>query len=106
MVELLEICRKQYDMILIDTPPALQITDARVLGRLSDAVIFVARANSTTRDALSALSKRFSDDRIRVIGAILNDWDPKKSRGGYYGYRGNYGYKYSGYNGYSYTAHS
>ena len=77
MVELLEICRKQYDMILIDTPPALQITDARVLGRLSDAVIFVARANSTTRDALSALNKRFSDDRIRVIGAILNIGIPR-----------------------------
>jgi polysaccharide biosynthesis transport protein len=96
MIELLEIWRKKYDMIFIDTPPTLQITDARVLGRLADAVILVARANSTTRDALQAVSKRFSEDRIRVMGAILNDWNPKNSRNGYYGYSGSY------YNSYRY----
>jgi len=90
-------------MILIDTPPALQITDARVVGRVADGVILVARANKTTRDVLLAVHDRFSHDRIGIMGAILNDWDPKKSRNGYYGYRaGTYynGYKY-GYSAYS-----
>jgi capsular exopolysaccharide synthesis family protein len=82
--QLLAILKKQYDMILIDTPPALQMTDARVAGRLADAVVLVARANKTTRDALLTVKKRFADDRIRVIGSILNDWDSKNARASYY----------------------
>ena len=84
-------------MVLIDTPPMLQMTDARVLGRMTDAVIMVARAEQTTRDALIAATKRLSEDRIRVLGTILNDWNPKRSMGGYYGYyRGSYYYKSGG----------
>lgn len=89
--ELLTRLRKQYDMVLIDTPPMLQMTDARVVGRLSDAVILVARAEQTTRDALVAASQRFSEDRTRVLGTILNCWDPKRAPAGYYGYyKGSY----------------
>jgi capsular exopolysaccharide synthesis family protein len=94
LTELLPRLKREYDMVLIDTPPALQMTDARVLGRMVDAVILVARAGQTTRDALVAASKRFGEDRIRVIGTILNDWNPKRSPNGYYGYyRGSYYYK-------------
>ena len=71
----------------------LQMTDARLLGRLADAVVLVARAGQTTRDAILAAYQRFSEDRIRVLGTILNDWDPKRSPAGYYGYyRNGYGY--------------
>jgi Mrp family chromosome partitioning ATPase len=78
-------------MVLLDTPPMLQMTDARVLGRMTDAVVIVARSQKTTRDALTAAAKRLSEDRIRVLGTILNDWDPKRSVNGYYGYyRGSY----------------
>ena len=94
LTELLARVKKEYDMVLIDTPPMLQMTDARVLGRMTDAVIMVARAEQTTRDALIAATKRLSEDRIRVLGTILNDWNPKRSMGGYYGYyRGSYYYK-------------
>src|SRR3984957_2357638 len=93
LAELLPKLKKQYDMVLIDTPPMLQMTDARLLGRLADAVVLVARAGQTTRDAILAAYQRFSEDRIRVLGTILNDWDPKRSPAGYYGYyRNGYGY--------------
>ena len=86
--------KKEYDMVLLDTPPMLQMTDARVLGRITDAVIMVARAEQTTRDALIAATQRLSEDRIRVLGTILNDWNPKRATNGYYGYyRGSYYYK-------------
>jgi capsular exopolysaccharide synthesis family protein len=92
--------KNEYDMILIDTPPMLQMTDARVAGRLADAVILVARSGQTTRDAILAAKDRLSEDSIRVLGTILNDWDPKKAPGGYYGqykynYYGKYQAKYS-----------
>jgi capsular exopolysaccharide synthesis family protein len=94
MAEILEKFKKEFDLVLIDTPPMLQMTDARVVGRLADAVIFVARIGQTTRDAAIAACQRFSEDRIRMIGTVLNDWNPKKSRNGYYGhYKGGY---YSG----------
>jgi polysaccharide biosynthesis transport protein len=98
--ELLAHFKKDFDMVLIDTPPMLSMSDARVAGRLADAVIFVARAGQTTRDAVLAAHQRFAEDRIPVLGTILNDWDPRRAPNGYYGYhQGSYysGKKYSGY---------
>ena len=97
MAELLDRARAEYDLVLIDTPPTLLLADARVLGRLADGVVVVTRANQTTRDAIVAVTKRFAEDGTNIIGTILNDWDPKKSRSGYYGY-----HDYSGY-GYDYA---
>jgi receptor protein-tyrosine kinase len=95
LTELLSRAKMEYDMVLLDTPPMLQMTDARVLGRMTDAVILVARAEQTTRDALVAATQRLAEDRIRVLGTILNDWNPKRSPKGYYGYyRGSYYYRY------------
>ena len=79
-------------MILIDTPPMLHITDARVIGRLADAVILVARAKQTTRDELVAAKKRFSEDHTRIMGTVFNDWNPKHSPYGLYS-RGKSSYK-------------
>jgi capsular exopolysaccharide synthesis family protein len=82
--------RTEYDMILVDAPPMLQMTDARVAGRLADAVVLVSRAGKTTRDALIAARDRFVEDRIRVLGVVLNDWNPRKTLNGYYGYGAGY----------------
>ncbi len=81
---LLDRLRDDYDMILIDTPPMLQMTDARVTGRLADAVVLVARVGKTTRDLLLAAKERFEEDNTRLLGTVLNDWDPKRSPNGYY----------------------
>ena len=81
--------KSEFDMVIIDTPPMLQMPDARVLGRLADAVILVTRAGHTTRDVAVAANQRFAEDKTRVLGTILNDWDPKKSS--HYGY--GYGYR-------------
>ncbi|MBA3974107.1 MAG: hypothetical protein C0504_07815 [Candidatus Solibacter sp.] len=78
--------REEYDMVVIDTPPALQIPDARLIGRLTDGVILVIRAGMTTRDAAVAVSERLRQDGVPLIGTVLNDWDPKHSPSGYYGY--------------------
>jgi succinoglycan biosynthesis transport protein ExoP len=77
LAELIAKFKKQYDMVLIDTPPMLQMTDAR--------------AEGTTRDAIVAATQRFTEDRIRVLGTILNAWDPKRSGNSDYGYyKGSY----------------
>ncbi len=86
--KLLTKCRNKYDLILIDTPPMLHMPDARIVGKLADAVVLVARAEKTTRDAIIAAKQRFADDGVRVMGTVLNGWDPKKSQRAYYGYYG------------------
>jgi capsular exopolysaccharide synthesis family protein len=102
MPELLQKLRKEFETIFIDTPPMLEIPDARVMGRMVDRVIMVVRAGKTTRDAAMAARQRFSEDGTQMLGTILNDWNPKRSPNGYYGYHDGYyysGYK-NGYNGY------
>ena len=89
--EFLERARKEFDMILIDTPPMLQIADARIIGRLADAVVLVIRANQTTRDAAQLVRQRLADDGTPVLGSILNDWNPKHTtQYGYYNYYNRY----------------
>src|SRR5216684_3972034 len=90
MPELLKYLRVEFETILIDTPPMLQIPDARVLGRIADKVILVVRAGKTTRDAAIAARQRFSEDGTKLLGTILNDWNPKHSTTGYYGYYNGY----------------
>lgn len=78
--------RLEFHAVLMDTPPMLEFSDARVLGRLSDGVIMVVRASETSRDDAAAVYRRFQEDGTPVLGSILNDWNPKKSKYGY-GYR-------------------
>ena len=89
VAELLQRMRQEFDMVIIDTPPMLQLPDARVLGRLADAVILVVRSARTTKETAAAASQRLADDGTRLLGTVLNEWDPRKaSNAGYdYGYR-------------------
>jgi succinoglycan biosynthesis transport protein ExoP len=81
--------RDDFDVVLIDTPPMLHIPDARVLGRLADAVILVVRSAQTTREAAGAATRRLIEDGALVLGTVLNEWDPRDVPAGYY-------YEYSG----------
>jgi polysaccharide biosynthesis transport protein len=81
MMELLQRLRSEFDTIFIDTPPMLDLADARILGRLADAVILVFRAGKTSRDAALAAKRRLTEDGIPVLGTILNAWDFKHMTG-------------------------
>jgi succinoglycan biosynthesis transport protein ExoP len=90
MADLVERVRNDFDITIIDTPPMSYLSDARVLGQLADAAILVIRAARTTRDEARAAKERLVDDGIRVLGTILNGWEPKvKAK---YGYGYGYGY--------------
>lgn len=78
--------RREFDMVLIDTPPMALMSDARDLGRLADGVILVVRSTETTREAAAAASQRLMEDGTRVLGTILNQWDPQKSSHYTYGH--------------------
>lgn len=84
---LLAEARRDFDFVLVDTPPVLQIADARVLGRLADAVVLVFRAGRTSRDCAHAAAARLWQDGVPLLGTVLNSWDSKHSPYPYYGER-------------------
>ena len=86
MSTLLNRLRTEYDMVVIDAPPMIHLADARVLGHLADGVVLVIRAGQTTTESALFARQRFAEDGTRVLGTILNSWDPKA--GGSYGYGG------------------
>jgi capsular exopolysaccharide synthesis family protein len=75
--QLLERLKREFEVVLIDCPPMLHLADARVLGRLADGVILVIRAGKTSQEAAVSAIQRFNEDGTRVLGTILNDWNPK-----------------------------
>jgi polysaccharide biosynthesis transport protein len=79
MGKLLERLRKEFDMIMIDAPPMIHLADARVLGRIADGVILVVRAGQTTTESALFARQRFAEDGTRILGTVLNSWDPKAS---------------------------
>ena len=75
MAEVVSELRKEYGFVLIDSPPMLQLSDARVLARLSDSVLLVCRAGQTRADQAAEAVGLLRSDGINVIGTVLNGWD-------------------------------
>lgn len=78
MQALLDRVSKHFDVTLIDTPPMLHMTDARILGERSDGSILVFRAGTTTLEQAQAARDQLDRDGIRVLGAVLNDFAPDR----------------------------
>jgi succinoglycan biosynthesis transport protein ExoP len=79
LIDVVDQLREEFDLVLIDTPPVLRFADARVFGKLADAVILVVRSGHTTRDMAMAAKVRLTEDGLPVFGTILTDWDGKDS---------------------------
>jgi len=79
---LLKRVKAEFDMVLIDTPPMLQMPDARLIGRHADAIILVV-AQHTTRDAVGLACQKIAEDGSVLLGTILNNWDAKGSMHSY-----------------------
>jgi succinoglycan biosynthesis transport protein ExoP len=90
---LLKRLRAEFDMIMIDAPPMIHLADARILGRQADGIILVIRAGQTTTESALIASLRFAEDGTRVLGTVLNSWDPRTTaRYGYGSYRDYHAY--------------
>ena len=82
---------EQFDYIIIDTPPVLQITDASSFATHTDGVVIVARADHSTKPALKLTIETLGKAQAIILGVILNDVDFTKRDYGY-GYAYNYRY--------------
>jgi capsular exopolysaccharide synthesis family protein len=95
MKQILESLKEKFDHIVIDTPPALSVTDAVVLSPVVDSVILVIRSGQTTKQALRRARDLLLQVNARVTGVLLNAVDLKSPEYYYYyEYRGKYGARY------------
>jgi capsular exopolysaccharide synthesis family protein len=79
---LLERVKPAFDWIIIDSPPALPVADASVLGGLCDGVLFVVRAKSTPSETSQKACKELRDTHI--LGVVLNSADESAEYSSYY----------------------
>jgi hypothetical protein len=92
--------KREYDIVIVDTPPALPVTDAAVLSAKVDSVIVVARAGVTKQSHVAGVFEILDNLRAKTLGVVLN-MVPQHARGEEYGYAYNryepkskYGYSY------------
>jgi len=79
--------RDKFDLVVVDTPPALAVSDARALARSADGVVLVVRAGRTGAALAAEAEALLRSDGARVLGAVLNSWDPRQGgRRGYWAY--------------------
>lgn len=91
--DLMDWAQANYDLVLVDTPPILAVTDAAVTGRYAGTTLLVARFEQNTAKEMEVSVKRFENSGIEIKGCILNGVIKKASS--YYGYGySHYGYSY------------
>ncbi len=93
MANLIEVLARQFDYVVIDSPPILPVTDSVVLSRHVDGVVLVIKGASTPKKVIKDAKERLQAVGARVLGTILNDVNVNS--GDYYYYNR---YYYSYYN--------
>lgn len=92
--ELIDWANNHYDLVIVDTPPILAVTDAAVIGNYAGTTLLVARFEQNTAKEIEVSIKRFEQSGVNIKGCILNGVVKKASN--YYGYGYNhYGYTYT-----------
>lgn len=92
MSDFLEKLKSLYDIVILDSPPFISVTDPEILSRISDGTILIVQANKTPTDAfLQTCSRIINIDSHKFLGSVLNNFSLKNAYGYYY----NYYYYYS-----------
>ena len=90
--KLMKVLRKKYDVLILDCPPILGLSDALVLTQFSDANLITFSFKKTKKENLDRAIKAFETANVKVTGVVANKAPMRKH--GYYGY---YGYYYNDY---------
>lgn len=84
MDEVLLEAYKMFDIVLIDTPPVMAVTDAQILANKCDGVVLVARSEKTEKDKLIKVKQILDKASGKLLGVILNDKREEQEPYGYY----------------------
>jgi capsular exopolysaccharide synthesis family protein len=92
--QILEEAAAEYDLVLVDSPPALGFPEPLQMATAVDGVAVIALAGQTDRKALAAVVNMLQRLRTNVVGVVLNEVTKELGHGYYYGYYGNYASRY------------
>jgi len=82
--ELLEALKSKYDLIIIDTPPILAVTDASVIGHHAGTSLLVVRFGLNQAKEIALAKQRFEQNGVQIKGAVFNAVERRAT--GYYSY--------------------
>lgn len=84
MLQIFVSLSENHDLVIVDTPPLLSVTDAAALSTNVDGVILVIKPGVTKSGALTLALSQLNAVRARVLGVVLNGVDPASRKYGYY----------------------
>ncbi|AMC94061.1 hypothetical protein AOC36_08685 [Erysipelothrix larvae] len=89
--EIMSELKEKYDVVIIDTPPAGVVTDAVVLSRYVDGLLFIVKQNYAEIDLIKHALKSFEQTGTKVLGVVMSDYKSTKDTRG----SGSYAYDYT-----------
>jgi len=72
MYDWLRTVRTRFEYVIVDTPPALAVTDATIVGVIADGVVLTLRSGKVTREEARLCRDRLRQADVRILGAVLN----------------------------------
>ncbi|MDR0300026.1 MAG: CpsD/CapB family tyrosine-protein kinase [Streptococcaceae bacterium] len=84
MADVLTEVRRVFDLIIVDTPPLLGVTDAQILSRAIDGVVLVAHANQTKKEELARAKRLLEQVQANILGCVLSNYEARDSSYYYY----------------------
>ncbi|MFH7832034.1 CpsD/CapB family tyrosine-protein kinase [Bacillus luti] len=84
MDEVLLEAYNMFDIVLIDTPPVLAVTDAQILANKCDGIVLVVRSEKTEKDKIVKTKQILDKASGKILGVVLNDKKEEQEQYGYY----------------------
>ena len=75
---LLEKLKKQYDLVVVDSPPLGAVTDSLLIAERTDEVIYVCRFNRAYRKHIRLYIKALRNSKNEILGVVLNGLTPRR----------------------------
>jgi len=85
MKDLLDQAKGEYDVIIIDTPPVVAVTDAQIISSLCQGVVLVVSSGRTETDAAVKAKELLENTGTKILGVVLNNKEMKSNTYYYYG---------------------
>ncbi len=86
MKKFLSDIRNEYDIVILDSPPIIAVTDSEILSTMVDGTILVVSAETTEYEMMERSVELMKKDKSSFIGAILNNFSYRSGYGSYYKY--------------------
>lgn len=78
--------KEQYDLVIVDTPPAAAVTDAAILSSRCDGVVLVVDSGHVKKETVKRAKTNLEHAKARILGVVLNNHNRKEAEEYYYYY--------------------